>query len=515
MTALARLEIGRLEANYLVARDQPAIASLAQKLDEAAARLGPRLGELLSSIETGSPRAIWLIRRIELELGLDAGGELDRIATSWAAALARAIARKLDRNAHGVVMFETGAVYLAHFLTELAAERAWSTWYFRTFEGLRSLPLSPALRTAILADPVEGLEALLLLDMPERVRVLDSLSALEAGRVLEGLAEAGSPDPIPGATLLLDAFARAELSTLCPDRLALHHFLTLAEFSPGQRGPSTAASARALSTLRLAAAQGWTSLLAAFSAGRLPELYRTTETPAAERLVPLLRLPASLRASLVAACRQGTARSLVDVRDTRFGGLFLLLRDLDGLPMREPAGWPGPAGIDAPQLVRFLVLATCTGPERALAAFLDPLWRDLFAVPGPFAAGELSNWAGTLPTASIRRWARSLPGGTRRRRAERSWPSLPSVLQGALAQAADHLLARFASRLPGFASSSPPYLRANFLQMHARVVLEEASIEVELDRPPLHVILQMSGIGRTRLHLLWLDARPVDLQPGP
>jgi hypothetical protein len=515
MSAPARIEVGRLEANYLVPSDPSPTLDLVHRLDQAARRLAPPLGQLLAALETESPGAIWLIRRIELDLGLDAAGDPDRIATRWATALAGAIVRKLDRNAEGVVTFATGTTYLAHFLAELAADRAWSSWYFHAFAGLRSLPVPAALRTAILADSAQGLQALLLLERPERARVLGQLSAREAARVLDGLTESVGADLLPGSTLLVGALESVELSTLCAERLALHFFLALARLSPGQLGRGTATAARALSSLRMAAAQGATAVFAPIVSGSLTELYRATEPATAERLALLLKLARPVRTSLVAAAREGPARGITGARDTSFGGFFLLLRDLETVPVHEAESWPPAARIEAPHLLRFLVLATCAGPDRALAAFLDPLWRDLFALPGPFGVGELATWAGSLHTSSVRRWKRSLPKVAGRRRTERSWPILPPVLEGALACAAGHLLTRFAARLPGFASSSPPHLRRNFLEVHARVVLDEAAVEVELARPPLDVILQMSGAHRTRLDLPWLDARSFDLRPEP
>jgi hypothetical protein len=77
------------------------------------------------------------------------------------------------------------------------------------------------------------------------------------------------------------------------------------------------------------------------------------------------------------------------------------------------------------------------------------------------------------------------------------------------------LLERFAHRLPGFAGSSPPYLRRNFLDVRARVILTPELVTAELGRPPLDVILSLTGMTRARLDLPWLDPRPVLLQPEP
>lgn len=78
---------------------------------------------------------------------------------------------------------------------------------------------------------------------------------------------------------------------------------------------------------------------------------------------------------------------------------------------------------------------------------------------------------------------------------------------------AEFVLARFSRRLPGFANSSSPYLRRNFLAGRARVTFLPDVIEASLSRPPLDLVLSMAGIGRERLLLPWLDERPIVLRP--
>jgi hypothetical protein len=68
-------------------------------------------------------------------------------------------------------------------------------------------------------------------------------------------------------------------------------------------------------------------------------------------------------------------------------------------------------------------------------------------------------------------------------------------------------------RLPGFARASLPYLHANFLSMHGAAAEEPGRIVITLGRPPLSMVLAMTGMQRAVYRLPWLGERPVALFP--
>jgi hypothetical protein len=131
--------------------------------------------------------------------------------------------------------------------------------------------------------------------------------------------------------------------------------------------------ARALAALRLAMVHGMAEgVTESLCNGDLPALYRTAGAPCAEQLAPLLHLPQSIRQALAVPPDRADLASEAALRDTPFGGLFLLLAHLDAVPSN--AHEQAPAGTT--NLLRFLVLATCAGDDAAPAVFLDPVWRD-------------------------------------------------------------------------------------------------------------------------------------------
>jgi hypothetical protein len=84
-------------------------------------------------------------------------------------------------------------------------------------------------------------------------------------------------------------------------------------------------------------------------------------------------------------------------------------------------------------------------------------------------------------------------------------------LDRALSIAAQQLLRGLAWRLPGFAGSNLPYLSRNFLEFAATIEADDARHIVRIGRPPLHLILSMTGMTRQSYRLSWRDERPFAL----
>jgi hypothetical protein len=95
--------------------------------------------------------------------------------------------------------------------------------------------------------------------------------------------------------------------------------------------------------------------------------------------------------------------------------------------------------------------------------------------------------------------------------------SLVSLLRGArhldlaLSLAARSVVRNFAWRLPGFAWSSADFLYTNFLDVVATVEPKAEAWLVRVGRPPLHIVLAMTGASQDNYHVSWLDGRRVQL----
>jgi hypothetical protein len=82
-----------------------------------------------------------------------------------------------------------------------------------------------------------------------------------------------------------------------------------------------------------------------------------------------------------------------------------------------------------------------------------------------------------------------------------------------LSVVAQGVLRLFACKLTGFARSSLNYLHSNFLECCAAVEEKADQRLVFLSRPPLHLMLGMSGLNRCSYQLSWLEGRPCAVFP--
>jgi hypothetical protein len=499
-----RLEIRRLAATYLVAADHPAPETVGHRLDAVLGGIGQELGRVLAPLAEGDD-GVWLLRRVEFDLSLDADLPPERVARAWAQGLAGAIARKLDRAADGVVFFPDRTARLARLMADLASGDAWSLWYHAGFAGLKALPVAMALRTAILADPADGLRALARLSAADLARVLDVLGPAEAARVLDGLPEAATDEALAALVEHLETAGWPPVSPACPERLALALLVAATDAAPPV---ASAPVARAIALLRHRLALG----------ADLTDAFARAD---AERLLLLLSAPAPLRERLVRIVRPRLPVSSATVdplRFTPFGGPFMLLRFLDDLPLDALAAWPDAEGAPAGTVVRTLVLAKCAGAGRAFGFILDPVWRELLGLPPALLPAALARWCAGIDRPMRAAWRRALPPAPRSDRATRELLALPSALcpdralDALLGRASCLVLERFAAHLPGFAGSSPAYLTRNFLEVQAHVETTEMGVRVTLSRPPLDVVLAMTGLARTMLDLPWLVPPRIELR---
>jgi hypothetical protein len=129
-------------------------------------------------------------------------------------------------------------------------------------------------------------------------------------------------------------------------------------------------------------------------------------------------------------------------------------------------------------------------------------------------------------SAAASAWAAGEPGlatflqRARAPKAERKYLSLATLFRGAaaldvaLSLVACGTLRAFAARLPGFAWSGAEYLHTNFLDVAAAVLSDDGHWRVRLGRPPLHIVLAMTGAAQDTYRISWLGERRVQLTTG-
>ena len=372
-TTESRLRVHRMIAQYLVDRDHPEPERVKQMLDGAISTgLADRLATLIGSLLPGSDPGVWKIRRLraDLDLEIDTGrdSDPDAIRDAFAYCVARELLRAIAEGPddEGVVRFPDRPTFLAGYLEE-RAEGLNLSWYYETFEGLRLLPTSSAIRTAVLDDPVVGLAAMKSLGPDRLKRVLSALTERDAERILENLADSDTPGNPAACEQAVERVGNRPSPT-SPAAVAIFLYIQ-AHFPVHRAGPplrhaAVAAAQRKPETTSL----GRNVLLSV-------ENSEPSLTPSRRRMEP--------RRDSVA----------LDRRATPFGGAFLLLPILDALPIPDATrGWPNAEGTAAAELVRFLILVQCLGHP----AIFDPLLRQLMGISADLRDWEILEWQSFL-----------------------------------------------------------------------------------------------------------------------
>jgi hypothetical protein len=470
--------IRRWRNEYIVSREHHAPEGMRLALDELGTRLPEELASGLAPWCADGGDQVLLIGRLSLSCEVDLHRGADVVTGRWARRFSRTLIDIVAHHPEAIIRYSSRAAYLAQFLQDLAAGIAWDCWHYQPFEGLRALGAGAAIRTVLLED--SGLGRAALWDLPDGAwGALESvLDGADTDRILRGLCEGeAGPLDVDDLSSLLEAWE--DLPTLFPSggsgEVGSLYLMVKALRSGLEPTRSLADWSRLLGTLSVAGTtlepamlrSALLSLDITSLHGRFPgiplaawEPLRLADEPVRRRLVEAVGGP--LRATDIVL---GSGPY-----STEFAGMAILIPEVDAaltddwcepLP-QDPVGSRGLAGL--------LVLATAAGETGAPRLFAEPLWRILFGISPQITWYEVGAWLAP---------------------AERC------------AQAS---LAHLARRIPGFADSSPAHIRANFLAGRGRARIEGERCTLELTRPPLGALLNLTGISRG--NLIWTGPPP-------
>lgn len=229
-----------------------------------------------------------------------------------------------------------------------------------------------------------------------------------------------------------------------------------------------------------------------------------TQSPLAKISARLPGLSPAVQQALEDLAGARDSLSIISRTGTSLGGLFMLLRDLDMLPLSALAGAQDCGGLSAIQAFRTLTLCRLAGPGGARSLLLDAVWRNLLGLPRQVGAAELRLWAEREFPQHAAELAKSRARIAGLLPRWRDGAGLPKVASRSVGAAAGWVLARFCRRLPGFSQSSPGYLRRNILDVRASVEQDGSSIlRITIDRPPLDPVLALSGAAAWEQEFDW------------
>jgi hypothetical protein len=454
----------------------------------------------MASVLDGNDPSVWVIRSLQIDLLLDVrAASPEEVARFWATNIAVGVAQVLAAGEDGdaVLRFSNRAAFLAYFLHSLAEDRAWHRWYFREFDGLRSLPRGAAIREALLREPAAIDAALVELERTGRLaKVTSALTPRDSMRILACCASATDctatewmqvVQRLPGVELpssLLGIYARircvyAELDLSSAASAARHLEVILRWRTAGRLDAMMDAATRGA----ISKPDGDVSDLDTFLF-----LRAVVEEQGHYALTPLSHLAGHHDAPTVGN-QQATAAS---------GAALLCAVLVETPPLLAVFGDP------EQKYLRYLIFLMCFTPKlgdawrepalRLLAGVSDlPESGAFVTVPVPVLPAELAETA--LPEDVAWFGARELI------------PDVPmdAELRNAVTVCAAVLMRAFARTLPALGGSSIEYLWQNVLAGEGRFVRGANGVEAHLQPRPLQIVLRMAGLHDRTLHVPWLD----------
>jgi hypothetical protein len=499
------ITIRRLHADCQIPPDLPDADLVRGRLEHLVRDYLPQAIADRFSLDLGEPGVVYRVRQLDLGLWVDAGQMSDRqISDALANLLAQALVKALQYGPPAQVQrYESYDHFITAFLTDLFTGQAWERWQYREFEMLRGLSKGQV-ASQLLAPRPELLLGVtrLLEDLGRLDDLLDALDGQDLDLIWRRGLGFSASSGVPPRSVRERALAALEGGRLRPGGLLLREALGL-YLHAVRRNPNLAGDPH------LAAACEHLTLLSELIAARpTPELWQALAEGAVEDSAALeavfagADLPAEagwalewlrsvegrayfsslarLAAPPLPALARAPARSkaLGQEMRTQFAGLGLLLPFVRELELERL----GSAGLYQ------LLVALCGRSLRALA------WSD----PAPL-------WLSGLPPKEAHD----------ARLAEIAWPEMLDEIPGGEdylgsgpeAGAARRVLNLFASRLRGFAESSPGYLAKQFIFQPGRLALLPGRLEVYLHRVPLGIVLHMAGMDGFQARLPWLSDR--------
>jgi hypothetical protein len=482
------LEIDRLSLHVRAAAAPERAERLARRLRDAATA-GVERNRFAVDLP-GAPAYVF-VERLALQCSVSSEWDDAAIGAAVAKSLAAALERSLELP--GTVAFRDRVELVAAFYAALTDGRAWERWWFESFDGLRPLSASSALRTSVINEDACGVAALARLTVAALAGVLGLLTASDAKRLLEWFALRHTTAETPILALWKTSASLPRAQEM--DARWIAALIAAERTAAGAAGGATLHLLRAMAALRAAAARGeiglelfvkesaQTSLRAMLSILSLPFGWvdRLGESDAARIVEDLAARASGLEPkdqAPKAAAGEPDASAASERAFTRRGGAFVLLKALDWLGW--PALWRGRLeSAEADVVVRALALAIVAralDAGEAAGTLRDPALRLAFEVDDPIA----------LLRSRRREIARALRG---------------DEVGANLSRAARRLLEEFARRIPGLADASPGYLRCNALKLSASLDRRGDQCTVCLGRAPLDILLVLAGAKSGRIAL--------------
>jgi hypothetical protein len=431
----ALVTVGRWSGTYFVPVNYSAPQDLQRRADKI---IADRLASdcrlcLQRSLDITDP-AVWRIRDLTVSLSLEASfsDPLD-VARSWGRRLAAEIYSVVEsgEESDSILRFPNKATFLAQFIFDLAAGRAWEKWYYQEFEDLRVLSVRQAICAVFLRGDSPPVDLILkLVDVGRLETVLLTLNDADARLVFDLCFDSGATLPADDGLekwtgIVLELWNAAPLRTASSDGNRFRDALrligrTLSRFPSAQgdirlksvidglldlrRVLSAVSSARLLDSIikNLASGDLQSAIELATGAGSSDPI--TALTFFAERMQGDEHWGAQALAVILGEFHQErflTSATICEGESflSSFGSIFLLGPSLDALRLDEfayAAAEPSESPEKTAAILRHLAAVKCFGRNHVSDSADDP-------APRLFSGFEVHSFHQALGILEVRR----------------------------------------------------------------------------------------------------------------
>jgi len=589
MAAGSSLCMNKLQIECCVPGSLSSSENTADKFTKIAREnLSQSLEDVLKPLENTDEKIV-LIKSLELEFDIDLLLTRQQISQVWAnkikSTLLQVMSGKVTSN---IVIFENDISYIKSVLLDIVRGRASQLWYYRRFNGLWALPVSAAIRTLLLDKPEQGLVVLNAMQSFELLELIDALNEQDTKNLIARFFEKNKQVNVTAGDInyfiasvrstynfVFSLFNREYHQTLLLACLAI-------KTQESYNLSVTIKCARYLTLLlqlKNEYPDSFQHISKLLTGSRHSELKNMLGVRRISSMLSLLKLDAELIKYLVELISLGSSvdnkifpQGDEDTRYTLFGNAFLLLPQIQQLPLSIFHQWKPLGKQPASSIMQFLALCLCQGVDKFVMAFGDPLLRDLCGIGSDIKLSGLVPWLNNQITtqqitdfhqefkgyvasdaqpllcfewkfadkyitaysdtqkgcwfylaideekASIERVPKTQRGEKLKTvkadfavlSPHNRW-QLSNEASACLCLLAQITLKSFAFRLPGFSQSTVKYLLQNFLSMSATLVAKEDRIVAYISKVPMSIILNMNGMNRSSLYLHDYDHREIKL----
>jgi hypothetical protein len=492
------LRVERLRNTFVTPRDLPRREQACARIESSVAHSGAgELARRLDEVLDPADPSVWVIRRLRLSFAMSdprQAGEL------WARGIAEGLRRQIQSGPDGfnVLRFADRAAYWTSMLRDLALGQG-ARWWNGPLDGLRMLDFGGVCVALLSREPELTARVLAQLDeLGSWDDVARQIGEPNAEQLLRWIAES---EEMPALDVLDEAIdvwvAAPDLGASGEARLRLWAAVRLLCRIPGAAPAAVRGAVEMLSeaerVFRSMGAGESLALVAAVWSGE-PSMPRIMQSAPA-RVRMLLRVASRDKVEALVERLEDGSRQRSDcyrTYATEFGGWFLLLPSyisIEADALTEEVARPA---------LRWLIARMCMGPRGRAADPDDPslLWAcGLEKAPPP---GSLP-----FPGAALDAGTESNPDYFGAETVEQAWAPVAAAV-----------LRRFASQLPGFASSSPRHLDANLFEGRASLHLAPGLAEVVVSPRPLDILLRMGGFDGKSYSIPWNGYAAVTIRLG-